>query len=236
MNLQIDELVGTLLAVRHQAEFIDAVTRFTQSLEFEYFAYGVCISTHVTRPTFRLLNNYPQSWQTQYGQCGYLTRDPTVQHCLVSNRPIVWEESVFANARDFWEDAKTHGVCSGWAQSMQLNRVARGMFTLARSNENLGLRELNHKQRAMVSLNQAAQAGFQRFLLPNALPVVRAPLTQREIEILKWCAEGKTSQEISMILTITERTVNFHVANVLHKLDVCNKTAAVLRAYQLNLI
>lgn len=236
MNLRIDELISTLLTVRHQTELVSAITQFTQCLEFEYFAYGVCITTHVTRPTFRLLNNYPQAWQAQYGQCGYLACDPTVQHCLVSSKPIIWEESVFAYARDFWEDAKNHGICSGWAQSMQLSRVARGMFTLARSNEYLGPRELSQKQRAMVSLNQAAQAGFQQFLLPHVLPAAREALTQREIEILKWCAEGKTSQEISLILTITERTVNFHMANVLQKLDVCNKTAAVLRAYQLGLI
>lgn len=34
--------------------------------------------------------------------------------------------------------------------------------------------------------------------------------SKREKEILKWTAEGKTSSEIAMILSISENTVNFH--------------------------
>ena len=56
------------------------------------------------------------------------------------------------------------------------------------------------------------------------------PLTGREIEILKWTAEGKTAAEIAIILSMKARTVNFHVANAVQKMGVCNKTAAVVQA------
>ena len=52
-------------------------------------------------------------------------------------------------------------------------------------------------------------------------------LTKREIEVLQWIMEGKTSFETSVILSISERTVNFHIGNILHKLDVANRTQAV---------
>ena len=61
-------------------------------------------------------------------------------------------------------------------------------------------------------------------------------LTEREIMVLRWTAEGKTSGEISSILDITERTVNFHIANAMVKLNAVNKTAAVIRAAMVGLL
>lgn len=55
-------------------------------------------------------------------------------------------------------------------------------------------------------------------------------LTEREIEILKWTAAGKTADDIAQILSMKKRTVHFHVANAVQKMGVCNKTAAVVQA------
>ena len=55
-------------------------------------------------------------------------------------------------------------------------------------------------------------------------------LTEREIDVLRWTADGKTSAEIAEIMCISERTVNFHVNNVVAKLGACNKTSAAVRA------
>ena len=56
------------------------------------------------------------------------------------------------------------------------------------------------------------------------------PLTAREVEILKWTAEGKTAGDIAVILSLKERTVHFHMANAIVKMGACNKTAAVVQA------
>ena len=55
-------------------------------------------------------------------------------------------------------------------------------------------------------------------------------LTEREIEVLKWSAKGKTAGDIALILCLKERTIHFHVASAVQKLGVCNKTAAVVQA------
>ena len=55
-------------------------------------------------------------------------------------------------------------------------------------------------------------------------------LTTREIEILKWSAEGKTAGDIAIILSMKERTVHFHVANAVHKMGASNKISAVALA------
>ncbi|MDR0218304.1 MAG: LuxR C-terminal-related transcriptional regulator [Enterobacteriaceae bacterium] len=61
-------------------------------------------------------------------------------------------------------------------------------------------------------------------------------LTMREIEIMRWASEGKTSADIGSILTLSTRTVNFHIANILDKLAVPNKVAAIAKAICYNLI
>lgn len=61
-------------------------------------------------------------------------------------------------------------------------------------------------------------------------------LTPSELEILNWIKEGKSSWEISSILQKSERCINFHTANILRKLDATNRTQAVVRALENNLI
>src|SRR5262249_28651842 len=52
-------------------------------------------------------------------------------------------------------------------------------------------------------------------------------LTQREIEVLKLVAVGKTNKEIARLLFITEGTVKTHVNNIHEKLGVRDRTEAV---------
>ncbi|MNV88838.1 Transcriptional activator protein LasR [compost metagenome] len=61
-------------------------------------------------------------------------------------------------------------------------------------------------------------------------------LTRREDECLHWAAAGKTSWEISRILSCSEATVNFHFRNIIHKLGTSNRRQAVVRALSLGLI
>jgi len=61
-------------------------------------------------------------------------------------------------------------------------------------------------------------------------------LSAREKEVLEWLQQGKSSWDVSVILSISERTVNFHVQNVLRKLGVVNRAQAVAVAIRLSLI
>ena len=61
-------------------------------------------------------------------------------------------------------------------------------------------------------------------------------LTPRELEVLQIMARGARNRDIAQELVISERTVKIHVANVIAKLGVTNRTAAVVRAIDLDLI
>ncbi len=84
------------------------------------------------------------------------------------------------------------------------------------------IHNLIHKELAAQSaseLRQSMEAG-------SAL----MPLTRRELDILQLLAAGKSNQEIAIERVLTLNTVKKHVANILQKLGVANRTQAVMLA------
>jgi DNA-binding response OmpR family regulator len=58
----------------------------------------------------------------------------------------------------------------------------------------------------------------------------RVDLREHEVETLTWAARGKTFWEISQILGISKRTVEFHLENARRKLGVATRTQALIKA------
>jgi DNA-binding CsgD family transcriptional regulator len=58
-------------------------------------------------------------------------------------------------------------------------------------------------------------------------------LTPRENEVLSWLVEGKSNQEIAVILGLSPLTVKTHLQSILKKMHVENRTTAVARALEL---
>ena len=61
-------------------------------------------------------------------------------------------------------------------------------------------------------------------------------LTRREMEVLQLVARGETDQRIADRLYLSRRTINCHVSNILAKLDVPSRTAAVMTAARIGLL
>ena len=78
-------------------------------------------------------------------------------------------------------------------------------------------------QEQVASLNERAQA------YPDSL-------TQREVEVLRLIAAGKTDREIAEELVIGVRTVSTHVGNILNKTNAANRTEAASYANQQGLV
>ena len=97
----------------------------------------------------------------------------------------------------------------------------------------------------LIQVIEAANKG-QRTLAPeavNALMEIAAnpnppgyDLTDREHEVLKLIAQGQTNHQIAGQLGVSENTVRFHVGNILSKLEVGNRTEAVIVAKKYRLV
>ncbi len=61
-------------------------------------------------------------------------------------------------------------------------------------------------------------------------------LTSRELEVLGLLAQGKTNQDIAEDLLISRSTAKVHVQHIIAKLEVSDRTQAIVRAFKLGLI
>lgn len=62
------------------------------------------------------------------------------------------------------------------------------------------------------------------------------PLSDRELEVLAYLREKKSTKEIATLLVVSHHTVKVHIRHIYHKLDVHDRKEAVDRAIQLNLL
>jgi two-component system, NarL family, response regulator len=103
-----------------------------------------------------------------------------------------------------------------------LNAGAKGyLLKDAEPDELLDAIRAVHQDQSYVSPSVGAKLA-ERMQMPE--------LSDREVEVLRLLATGKSNQEIGKTLSITERTVKFHVNNILSKLEVRDRTQATLVA------
>jgi DNA-binding NarL/FixJ family response regulator len=67
-------------------------------------------------------------------------------------------------------------------------------------------------------------------------PLATEALTERELEVLRLAAHGYTNKAIGVQLSISDRTVQGHLAKIFGKLHAVSRTEAVMRAVSLGLI
>jgi DNA-binding CsgD family transcriptional regulator len=121
-------------------------------------------------------------------------------------------------------------------------------YAIARVRVLVGLacRALGDEDGAALEI-EAARSAFQRLgALPDLARIdslagsarsCRAHgLTPRELQVLRLVAGGETNKAIARKLSLSEKTIDRHVSNILTKLDVPTRTAATAFAYQRKLV
>jgi NarL family two-component system response regulator LiaR len=76
----------------------------------------------------------------------------------------------------------------------------------------------------------------RRLMQEMRVPKDPEPLTEREREVLRLLARGRSNKEIAAELVIGEKTVKTHVSNILGKLQVASRTQAALHAVRIGLV
>jgi LuxR family quorum-sensing system transcriptional regulator SolR len=236
MELYGLDILATLQAADDERELFSKLVAYATSLGFEYVCYGLQAPVPVSHPQVEILDAYPAGWMSHYQQRGFLAVDPTVQLGRLSPRPVVWSDETFASARSLWNDARDFGLVTGISQSSWAANGIFGLLSFARSAGVVEPGELEHLTERINWLAGVTHTLMCRFIAPRFATQPDIPLTAREKDVLRWSAEGKTASEIGMILNIAERTVNFHVNNILVKLNATNKIQAAVRAALLGLL
>lgn len=196
---------------------------------------------------------------TEIVACGGPAIDPIVlAEIRTGNGEALFHSFVEQSLADAWhcvdELARVSATdIAAWHQHAQtLDGVVRGIgarrlasaIAEALPMSALRLREIaDALTRQFADLLGEAQEALGEWLRPTADGGQDDPglgesarLSERERAILRWTASGKTSSETAAILGISGRTVAYHIANILFKLDAVNKTQAVAKAVMLDLL
>ncbi|KAF2389987.1 autoinducer binding domain-containing protein [Pseudomonas frederiksbergensis] len=204
---------------------------FIKNLGYKFCAFSITSKTIGTQDHTFNRNNFPPGWNTQYKENKFSAIDPIVAHCNQSMLPVMWTEEVFSKTPWMWQALQQEGLQHGWSQSIHDQESGLcSILSLARSHCPISAYELYENLGFTVFISRHLH-NLAAKTLPKSAPKPVAPhLSPREVEVLKLSADGKTAYEISIILSLSERTVNFHVHRAIEKLGVCNKTAAVTKA------
>lgn len=95
------------------------------------------------------------------------------------------------------------------------------------------LRERDPSETSPIGLSGAPEAEAVAGGTPRALS---EPLSERELEVLALLASGRTNAEIARDLYVAVGTVKSHSGNIYRKLEAANRTEAVSRAREMNLL
>ena len=218
------------------AASIDAITEICRHecdrLGFDSFIYALRIPTAFSDSRLALLNGYPEGWVDHYMGGALYEHDPVIAYCGRHVAPIRWQqltESAAPASRRVMDEASEFGLRAG--VSMPLHSPYGELGILSFAHDAPRARALETATQALPDVQCLAgylhEAVRRVFVLDDPS---RPQLTARERECLRWTADGKTSWEIGQLLNMSERTVNFHIANAMTKLDVSNRQHAVARA------
>ncbi|MFJ2547421.1 autoinducer binding domain-containing protein [Pseudomonas sp. NPDC087612] len=229
-----EQQLEQLLAETNEQRMFDLAVSLAQQLDMEYLCFGMRVQIATFAPQMRFFNNYPDVWNERYQRCNYVDIDPTVAHCHHSLMPLLWCDDVFRETPEFREEAKSFGLHHGWSQSAHDMRHNESILSIARSQGAINLDELYDKAGQTIWL-----CNLLHTLMIDRQPGQATPaynLSERETEVLKWSAAGKTAADIACILSLSQSTVNFHIRSIINKTNASNKAGAIAIAAMRGLI
>lgn len=202
-------------------------------LGFDYFVYALRIPTQFTEARVIMLKGYPDVWLDHYWENGYAASDPVVLHCGKHVVPVEWDglavEKNSLNAQ-VMNEAADFGLKSGISMPIHSPHGELGILSFSLNQGGAAARQITRHALPYVQMLAVHVHEAVRRVLVTSEVAKPQELTARESECLRWAADGKTSWEIAQLLTMSERTVNFHLNNAMIKLDVSNRQHAIAKA------
>ncbi|MBU4530675.1 MAG: LuxR C-terminal-related transcriptional regulator [Hoeflea sp.] len=170
------------------------------------------------------LHNLPESWLGKTNGRSVGSDDPSVLQSKRSTAPF---------SMDLQDHPSSLAGASGAqaAIGVPLHTLAAKRYCLLMFGDT---EQPQHESLAVVALD--ATLIFQRYFEVILSLDSISGLNEREIQIVRWTSEGKTSAEIAIILGLSEHTVNSYIAAVLRKLHVVNRAQMVASALRSGLI
>ena len=216
------------------------LVRFANDLGFGLISGALVVEHGAGKVSTFAFGNTPEAFQSTYDSHEVGRRDPVMRRLKRLSAPFVYDQSLYVNeeAGDLWEMQALFGYKTGIAMALHLPGGRHFIMGVDRDQplpaDDV---QLTRMMADLQLLAVHAQETTLRLLVPDAVEVQYLPkLTEREIEILKWTAEGKSAWAVGQILNISEHNVKYHIKRILMKLAVGSKHQAAAKAKTLGLL
>jgi DNA-binding CsgD family transcriptional regulator len=180
-------------------------------------------------------SSLPDDYFREFDRLRLLRRSSMMARLSESAIPICWsiddQVDELDLPREMIDLQRRYGIPTHLA--MGLTSVDGTRFALHFAGARATPRQVEINELAMLSL-QAFDV-FDKFRRA-ATSAPSGILSSRELEVVRWTAQGKTSVEIGRILSLSDHTVNAYMTNAIKKLDCVNRTQLVAKAIRLKLI
>lgn len=216
--------------------FKELISRLRDLIPFDFtICVLACVDQELNITSYKNVNiNYPAEWLNLYFSKGYHHIDPVVKENF-SKYKLQYKEDSYKGKelpKAFLYNAKSFGLNHGYSHGVRSGRNAGGsLFSISGRSVERHIRTEIIIEQIIPHLHTALTR-----LDINSSEKPQTTISPREQEVLKWIKEGKSSWEASSILGISERTVNFHIGNIMQKLDATNRIQAVAIALEHSLI
>jgi len=211
-----------------------ALANIVRSIGFTYCAFGLHIPPVKCAERDLWFTNFPPAWYGHALGFSHMDTDPLISAALHRAVPVIWGDDA-SSGKCLGQDPCSSEVRHGLTLAVHGRDQETGLLSIARAGPPITGAELDEIEGKLCWLCHVANDAIQTIAARRDSGSYQE-LSAREREVMRWTAAGKTAYEVGRILGITTRTVNFHVAKVLWKLNVPNKTQAAVKATVLDLM
>lgn len=135
----------------------------------------------------------------------------------------------------------------GWLSTLRAHAIGAGVtIAIHGANDRRTVFHFGAEHRLSFDADGTSIANTIAFIVSQRLAfwdyqaagpaAIETALSVRELEVLRWSKDGKSYLEIARILGISNKTVEFHIANAMRKLGVNQKISAIVAAAREGLI
>ena len=232
------EIVDAGLRSKGEEDFRKLVLSLQDLVPFEFALCSLATLGYRSADPYRMINvSYPPSWIDRYISEQLDVVDPVVVEHRLHFGLQYWSDSYekHPEARQFIMSASDCGLKTGYSYGLKTkNGNGASLFSFGGRSMERSVRTFHILRRIVPHFHQA----LVRVVAPldHLREVTLVKLSPREKEVLLWIKEGKTTSEISCKLSISERTVKFHVRNTLRKVRASTRAQAVAVSLEKGLI
>ena len=181
-------------------------------------------------------STYPKEWQTRYLERSYVTLDPVFVSCRHSVLPVNWAHVRPPSEEGglILKEASDYGIgTTGFSVPVRGpdGTFAIASFTGTETHEKIFQDVSYQAALVLIAFHMHSQAAV---LL--GLNEIKAALTPRETEVVALIASGMTVKEAGRMLSLSIRTIRFHLDSCRQKLGTGTIRGAVVKAVSMGLI